>query len=219
MLVPSSVGLVLVGLLFSLTYHAGAVDLAVVAGEEEVHVLAVTNDSLVNGTSAAASDLASEERLSGTPAVGVGGVGGGPVGEGGGSPLVGKNPDVLGGEVEEGRGNSSEAHAVLRGRGHLAPVAEGTEVHGSILAASVVVGSVENVLAVVGGGGEVLERSPTRLGLGKDTRVGPLVGSGKLAVLGRRSRSQERERSRGEADVGRNETHFCWSLKWNSKRR
>lgn len=191
--------------------HAGAVDLAVVTSEEEVHVLAVTNDSLVNSTSAAARDLASEERLSGTPAVGVGGVAGGPVGEGGRSPLVGKNPDVLGSEAEEGRSNSSEAHGVLRGRGHLAKVAEGTEVHGSILGASVVVGSVDNVLAVKAGDGEVLERSPARLGLSKNTPVSPLVGGRELAVLGRRSRSQERERSRGEAKVGRNETHFCWS--------
>jgi hypothetical protein len=54
--------------------HAGAVDLAVVAGEEQVHVLAVTDDGLVNSTSAGTRDGTSEQRLSSRPAVSVAGV-------------------------------------------------------------------------------------------------------------------------------------------------
>lgn len=187
----------------------GVVDLAVVAGEEQMHRAGVTNDGLVDRASAGARDGASEESLSGTPAVGVGGVAGGPVGEGSGTPLVAQNPDLLGRVVEEGGGNGVEAHAVLRGRGHVAPVGEGAEVHGAILAAGVVVGGVDNVLAVQGGGGEVLERGPARLGLSESTGRGPLVRGGQLAARGRRSRSQEREGSSREAEVRWNETHFC----------
>lgn len=51
--------------------HAGSVDLAIVTGEEQVHVLAVGNERLVNRSGAAAGDLAREERLGRTPAVGV----------------------------------------------------------------------------------------------------------------------------------------------------
>lgn len=54
--------------------HAGAVDLAVVAGEEQVHVLAITDDGLVNRTSAGTRDGASEQRLSSRPAVSVAGI-------------------------------------------------------------------------------------------------------------------------------------------------
>lgn len=190
--------------------HAGTVDLAVVTGKEEVHVVGVTNDSLVNSASAAAGDLAGEESLDGTPAVGVGGVAGGPVGEGGRSPLVGHDPDVLGSEAEEGRGNSSEGGGNLGGRGHLVEATEGAESHGSVLGSSVVVGSIDNVLAVDAGDGEILQVGPSGLGLGKSAGGGPLVRGGKLAALGRSSGSQKGDGSSREAKVG-NETHV-WFL-------
>lgn len=43
--------------------HAGAIDFAIVSCEEEIHVLGVTNDCLVDGTSARARNFAREERL------------------------------------------------------------------------------------------------------------------------------------------------------------
>jgi hypothetical protein len=82
--------------------HAGAVDFAVVAGEEEVHVLAVADERLVDGTSAGAGDGARVQRLGRRPTVDVGGVARGAVGEGSRSPLVCKDPGALRGEVEEG---------------------------------------------------------------------------------------------------------------------
>jgi len=147
--------------------HASAVDLAVVASKEQVHVLAVTDDSLVDGASAGAGNLSREERLGNAPAVDIAGVRGGPVGEGGGSPLVRKNPDVLGREEEERRGNGVEVLAVLRSSAQLGQAADGAEVHGTVLGTVVMVGGVDEVLAVVKLGGEVLERGPSGLGLGE----------------------------------------------------
>lgn len=69
-------------------WHACTVDLAVVAAEEEVHVLRVADDGLVDRAGVRAGDLAAEERLHGAPAVGVAGVGRRAVREGGGAPLV-----------------------------------------------------------------------------------------------------------------------------------
>ena len=135
--------------------HAGAVDLAVVTGEEQVHVLAVGNERLVNRSGAAAGDLAREERLGGTPAVGVCGVLGGLVRESGRAPLVSKDPDALGSEVEQGRGDGGSGHLGLSGSGELVEVADGRESHGSV--GRTVVSGVDDVLAVVGGGGKVLE--------------------------------------------------------------
>jgi len=43
--------------------HAGAVDLAVITAEEEVHVLAVSNDGLVDNAGVRARDASGEERL------------------------------------------------------------------------------------------------------------------------------------------------------------
>lgn len=142
--------------------HAGAVDFAVVSGEEQVHVLAVADDGLVNGSGAGAGDRAAEQGLSGRPAVGIAGVAGSAVREGGGSPLVGEDPSALGSKVEEGGGDSRRAHGVLACRGHLGPVREEAKIHGTI-STGAVVGSVHEVLAVVVGRGEILERNPTVL--------------------------------------------------------
>jgi hypothetical protein len=68
--------------------HARAVDAAVVAREEEVHGRVVADDRLVDGTRGRAADAACEERLRGTPAVGVGRVVAGLVGEGVWAPCV-----------------------------------------------------------------------------------------------------------------------------------
>jgi len=147
--------------------HAGAVDLAVVTGEEQVHVGTVTDQGLVNGTSAGAGDGSREEGLGRTPAVGVGGVGGGLVGEGGRSPLVGNDPGALRLEVEESGRDETLVHGVLGSRCELVEIGDEAEVHGAVLGAGVVVGGVDEVLAVDHLGGEVLEVGPSGLGLGK----------------------------------------------------
>ena len=165
--------------------HAGAVDLAVVTAEEQVDVIAVSNDGLIDGTSARLRlrESARVQRLGGRPAVGVSRVAGGPVAEGGGTPLVSEDPNVLRGEEEEGWGDGGRVHAVLSNGAHLSPVTEETEVHGTIVATSVVVGSVDEVLALVRSNGEVLEIDPAVLGLSKGSRRGPAVGRRKLAGL------------------------------------
>ena len=43
--------------------HAGAVDLAIITGEEEVHVFAVSDQALIDGTVDRARDLAREQGL------------------------------------------------------------------------------------------------------------------------------------------------------------
>ena len=139
--------------------HRGAVDLAVVTAEEQVHVLAVTDQGLIDGAGATAGDGAGEKRLDSSPSVGVGGVGRGPVGESGRAPLVGKDPGLLGSEVEESGSNSSEGGCGLAGGAQLAKAADGAEGHGAIFAA--VVGGVNQLLSVVGGNGEVLEGDPS----------------------------------------------------------
>jgi len=162
--------------------HAGAVDLAVVSGEEEVHVLTVTNEGLVDRAGARARNGAREEGLRGAPAVGVGRVARRLVGEGTGtSPLVGEDPDALGGKVEECRRHGGGRLGVLRSRAHAGPAAKGAKSHGPPFAA-VVIGRVDEVLAVVVDVGEVLERLPAALGLGESARVRPLVRRGKLAL-------------------------------------
>jgi hypothetical protein len=185
--------------------HAGAVDLAVVTCEEQVHVLVVTDDGLVNGTSVGTGDLAGEKGLSRTPSVGVGGVGRGLVGESGGSPLVGDDPCVLGLEVEEGGCDEALVHGVLGSRCQLVEVGDETEVHGTVVGTGVVVGSVDKVLAVNHLGSEVLKVGPSCLGLGKYVGGSPLVAGGELAGLRRSSRCQEGNGSRGKAEVGRSE--------------
>lgn len=115
--------------------HAGAVDLAVVSCEEQVHVPAVTDEGLIDGTGVRAGNGPGEERLRSGPSVGIGRVGRCPVAEGSGSPLVCKDPDVLRGKEEQGGCNGRAAHAVLADRSHAGPVAERAEVHGAIVPA------------------------------------------------------------------------------------
>lgn len=69
--------------------HARAVDSAIVAGEEQVHVLVVADQGLVDDIGLGVRDAAREENLFRPPAVGVRGVIGGLVGEGVQCPLVG----------------------------------------------------------------------------------------------------------------------------------
>lgn len=111
--------------------HTGAVDLAVIAGEEEVHVLLVTDDGLVNAARAGAGDGAREEGLDAGPGVDVGRVVGGAVREGCRAPLVREDPGLLGGEVEEGGGYGGEGHLVLGGFSEVGPVLDDAEVHGA----------------------------------------------------------------------------------------
>jgi hypothetical protein len=184
--------------------HAGTVDLAVVASEEEVHVLAVADERLVNGTSVGARDGARVQWLSRRPTVDVGRVGAGPVGEGGRSPLVGKDPGALRGEVEEGRCDGVEGSASLSNTAHLGPVAEGSEGHGTILGAGVMVGGVHELLAIVGSNSEVLEVDPAVLGLRKSAAGRPAVGRREGALsCDARGRSQQ-------SDTGRDELHVEW---------
>jgi len=144
--------------------HAGPVDLAVVAGEEEVHGGVVADDRLVDAARAGARDLAGEQGLRGAPAVGVGRVRRRAVREGRRPPLVREHPDALGREVEERRRHGGRAHPLLRRRRHLGPVGEQAEHHGPPVRARVVVGRVHEVLPVVDDIGEVLEGRPAGLG-------------------------------------------------------
>lgn len=166
--------------------HRGAVDLAVVTAEEQVHVLAVTDHGLIDRAGTAAGDGSGEERLDSSPSVGVGWVGGGPVGESGRAPLVGKDPGLLGSEVEESGSNGSERSGGLAGGAKLAQAADGREGHGAILAS--VVGGVDELLAVEGGNSEVLKGDPSVLGLSKSVAGRPLVGGRELAGTGRDGR-------------------------------
>lgn len=145
--------------------HAGAVDLAIVSGKEQVHVGAVADDGLVDGAGAGAGDLAREERLGRRPAVGVGRVAGRLVGKRGGPPLVGQNPHVLGTVEEERRGHGGLGHGGLGRRAHLVEVVKEPERERAPFRALVVVRGVNQVPAIVVGVGEVLERSPAVLGL------------------------------------------------------
>lgn len=118
--------------------HAGPVDAPVVAREEEIHVRAVGDERLVDRAGVRVGDAAGKQRLRRGPAVGVDGVGRGPVGKGGCAPLVGQHPDALGSEVEERRRDRGKVHLVLRCRGHVGPVAEEAKVHGAIGGAAIV---------------------------------------------------------------------------------
>jgi hypothetical protein len=184
--------------------HAGTVDLAVVAGEEQVHVRRVTDDGLVDSAGVRAGDLAREERLSSTPAVDVGGVGAGAVGEGGGTPLVRKNPDLLGREVEQSGRNGVEALSGLAGRGKVGPVVDKSEAEGAVLATRAGSGTVDELLAVVLSSSEVLKGGPAVLGGSERTSGAPSVLGRKSALRGGGGSSHG-----GEEDVG--EMH-CWSL-------
>jgi hypothetical protein len=161
--------------------HRSTVDLAVVASEEEIHVLAVTDDSLVDRSGVRSSDLSGEKGLCRSPSVHVGGIGRGAVGEGGRSPLVRKNPDLLGCKVEDCWCNGVEALLVLGSSRQLREAADCAKVHRAIVLA-VVHGTVDELLAIVAGDGEVLEGRPAVLGLCQGIGCGPAVGCGKVAL-------------------------------------
>ena len=157
--------------------HAGAVDSAIVAAEEEVHIGVVADDGLVDGPRARVGDGPGEEGLRRRPGVGIGGIARLDVGEGRGAPLVGEDPDVLGLKVEERwRDGRGLLHGVLAGGGHVGPVGEEAKGKGPPAVARVVVCGVDEVLAVEGRVGEVLERGPARLGLGEGLGGRPGVG-------------------------------------------
>ena len=118
--------------------HRSTVDLAVVTGEKQVHVVGITNNSLVNGTSVRSSDLSREEGLGRSPSVRVRRVGRGAVGEGGRTPLVRKNPELLGSKVEDSWGYSVEAGTGLGCSRQLREVADTAKDHGTIALAVVV---------------------------------------------------------------------------------
>ena len=69
-------------------WHGGAVDAAVVAREEEVHVGAIGDEGLVDWPGVAVGDGTGEEGVGLRPAVGVDGVYAGAVGEGSCAPLI-----------------------------------------------------------------------------------------------------------------------------------
>ncbi len=178
--------------------HACAVDLAVVAREEEVHVGAVADDGLVDHAGAGVRDGAGEERLRGRPAVGIRRVARGAVGEACWAPLVREDPRLLGGEVEEGGCDGARGHGILAGRGHAGPVREEAEGHGA--PARPVRRPVHEVLAIVGDVGEVLERDPARLGGCQGAARGPLV-SRRETARGLRRRERRREQCGGGGDL------------------
>lgn len=74
--------------------HAGAVDLAIVAGEEKVHVGIVADEGLVDRASIRVGDGSREERARRGPPIRVGRIAGCFVGKGSGTPLVGQDPDI-----------------------------------------------------------------------------------------------------------------------------
>jgi len=157
-------------------WHAGAVDLAVVAAEEEIHVLAISDDSLVDGTGTrGVGDLAGEERLCCSPSVSVRWISGRSVCECRWTPLVGKDPDALGCEVEDRWCDCVDVHAVLGSGCHLGPVAEETKDHGSVPCTGVMVRGVDKMLAIVECAGEILEGNPSGLGGRERTSRAPFV--------------------------------------------
>ena len=109
--------------------HAGAVDLAIVSCKEQIHVLAVTNNGLVNGAGVRSGYLSSEEWLRSGPTVCVRRIGRCFVGERGRAPLISEHPDVLWGKLKECRCNSARVHLVLACRTHLRPVGKESKVH------------------------------------------------------------------------------------------
>lgn len=124
------------------------------------------------------------------PAVGVGGVARGAVGEAvWPTPVVGEHPEVLRGEVEQRRRDAIEGNRVLGGGGHVGPVREGAEGRQSpapiLTGDGVVRRGIDDVLAVVDDAGEVLERGPPRLRLRQRAGRGPPVGRRKSTRVAR----------------------------------
>ena len=194
--------------------HAGPVDVALVVGEEHVHVRVVADEGHVEG--APLREGAREQLLLRAPAVGVGGVTRGAVGEAvGPTPVVGEHPEVLRGEVEQRRRDAIEGNRVLGGGGHVGPVREGAEGRQSpapvVTGEGVVRRGIDDVLAVVDDAGEVLERGPPRLRLRqragrcpavrrrKSTRVARPGHAGPLLVGAALARPEPRLRAVGLA--------------------
>jgi hypothetical protein len=155
--------------------HAGAVDGAVVAAEEQVHVLGVTDDGLVDGTSVRLN-LAFEQRLGSGPRSRIGGVAGGAVREGRRSPLVGEDPSGLRLKVEQGRSNSGLGHGGLAGGAQLREAGDSTKAHRAVLGRGIAESGVNDVLAIERSSGEVLERGPSTARLSERLAGSPLVG-------------------------------------------
>jgi len=87
---------------------------AIIASEEEVHVLTISDESLVDRTTAS-GDGTGEERLGSGPTVGIARIGRGVIGESGRTPLMGKDPGAFWSEVKDGRGNGRRRHLRLSG--------------------------------------------------------------------------------------------------------
>ena len=97
--------------------------------------------------------------------------------------MVCQNQSALGGKVEEGGSNGSAlSHAGLARTSETRYVVDGAEGHGAVVGA-IVVGSIDEVLAVDRGSGEVLDRSPAALGLCEDVAGSPRVGGGQSTRL------------------------------------
>lgn len=91
--------------------------------------------------------------------IGVGRIIGRPVAERSRSPLMSKNPDFLGCEVEQCRCNSRALHLILTSRGHFRPVLEQAKVHRAV-SAVVDSAAIHKMLSFVRDISEVLERGP-----------------------------------------------------------
>jgi hypothetical protein len=109
--------------------HARAVDFAVVAGEEQVHVRAVADERLVDGARAGTGDRAREQCVRAGPPVRVRRVRRRLVAERRWAPLIREDPDALRRKVEDRRRDRRRSHTGLGGGAHLGPVAEEAEGH------------------------------------------------------------------------------------------
>lgn len=117
---------------------------------------------------------------------------------------MGKDPDVLGSEVEQSRSNSRLRKLVLGSAAHGGPVAEETKVHTAIVAL-VMVRCVDDVLTVVVGVGEILEGDPAVLGLSESTGGRPLRLGRNVAGLSRDGTKEHG--SRHQAGLSNGELH------------
>lgn len=115
------------------------------------------------------------------------------------TPLVSQDPDVLRLEEEQGGGNGQRVHAGLSGGAELVDVGDGTEGHGAPAGAED--GGVDELAAVVGRDGEVLEGEPGGLGLGEGVAGCPLVARGEGALGRDVTDGGEEHQARGEQVV------------------
>jgi hypothetical protein len=173
-----------------------AVDLAVVAGKEEVHVLhalsvseaqawvlgrkaylTITDQSLINRPRATSRDRPTKQRLRSTPPIRIRRVRARLVRECSRSPLVREDPDALGRKVEDGRRDSGATHDVLSSGAHVGrEVGERGEHHGAVGGAGVVCRGVDEVLAIIGDVSEVFESGEAGLWRCEGAGGRPFVG-------------------------------------------